>query len=32
MSNTLWGLGFSIVDSRRRKLTKRLIATPMSRT
>ena len=26
MSNTLWGLGFSIVDSRRRKLTKRLIA------
>ena len=31
MSNTLWGLGFSIVDSRRRKLTKRLIATPMSR-
>ena len=24
MSNTLWGLGFSIVDSRRRKLTKRL--------
>jgi ABC-2 type transport system permease protein len=32
MSNTLWGLGFSIVDSRRRKLTKRLIATPMSKT
>jgi ABC-type polysaccharide/polyol phosphate export permease len=32
MSNTLWGLGFSIVDSRRRKLTKRLVATPMSRT
>jgi ABC-type multidrug transport system permease subunit len=31
MSNTLWGLGFSIVDARRRKLTKRLIATPMSR-
>jgi ABC-type polysaccharide/polyol phosphate export permease len=31
MSNALWGLGFSIVDSRRRKLTKRLIATPMSR-
>lgn len=32
MSNALWGLGFSIVDSRRRKLTKRLVATPMSRT
>ena len=32
MSNALWGLGFSIVDSRRRKLPKRLIATPMSRT
>jgi ABC-type polysaccharide/polyol phosphate export permease len=32
MSNAVWGLGFSIVDARRRKLTKRLIATPMSRT
>ena len=32
MTNTLWGLAFSIVDSRRRKLTKRLMATPMSRT
>lgn len=32
MTNTLWGLSFSIVDSRRRKLTKRLVATPMSRT
>jgi ABC-type polysaccharide/polyol phosphate export permease len=32
MSNAVWGLGFSIVDSRRRKLTKRLVATPMSRT
>jgi ABC-type multidrug transport system permease subunit len=31
MSNAVWGLGFSIVDSRRRKLIKRLIATPMSR-
>ena len=31
MSNAVWGLGFSIVDSRRRKLTKRLVATPMSR-
>lgn len=32
MSNAVWGLGFSIVDSRRRKLIKRMIATPMSRT
>jgi len=32
MTNAVWGLGFSIVDSRRRKLTKRLVATPMSRT
>jgi ABC-type polysaccharide/polyol phosphate export permease len=32
MSNAVWGLGFSIVDSRRRKLIKRLVATPMSRT
>jgi ABC-2 type transport system permease protein len=32
MSNAVWGLGFSIVDSRRRKLIKRLLATPMSRT
>ena len=31
MSNAVWGLGFSIVDARRRKLTKRLVATPMSR-
>jgi ABC-type polysaccharide/polyol phosphate export permease len=31
MSNAVWGLGFSIVDSRRRKLIKRLVATPMSR-
>jgi ABC-2 type transport system permease protein len=31
MSNGVWGLGFSIVDSRRRKLIKRLLATPMSR-
>jgi ABC-2 type transport system permease protein len=30
MSNAVWGIGFSIVDSRRRKLTKRLVATPMS--
>ena len=32
MSNAVWGIGFSIVDARRRKLTKRLVATPMSRT
>lgn len=32
MSNAVWGLGFSLVDTRRRKLTKRLMATPMSRT
>jgi ABC-type multidrug transport system permease subunit len=32
MSNAVWGLGFSVVDSRRRKLLKRLIATPMSRS
>ena len=32
MSNAIWGLGFSIVDARRRKLTKRLMATPMPRT
>ena len=32
MSNAVWGLGFSIVDARRRKLTKRLLATPMPRS
>ena len=32
MSNAVWGIGFSIVDSRRRKLIKRLVATPMSRS
>jgi ABC-2 type transport system permease protein len=31
MSNAIWGLGFSIVDARRRKLMKRFMATPMSR-
>jgi ABC transporter DrrB family efflux protein len=31
MSNAVWGIGFSIVDARRRKLIKRLTATPMSR-
>src|SRR5688572_7852949 len=32
MSNAIWGLGFSIVDSRRRKLMKRLVGTPMPRS
>jgi ABC-type polysaccharide/polyol phosphate export permease len=31
MGNGIWGIGFSIVDQRRKKLLKRLIATPMSR-
>lgn len=31
MTDTLWGLGFPIVEARRRKLTKLLTATPMSR-
>ena len=31
MGNGLWGLGFAIVDARRRKLLKRLIALPMPR-
>jgi ABC-type multidrug transport system permease subunit len=29
MGSAIWGMGFSIVDSRRKKLLKRLIATPM---
>ncbi len=29
MGSGIWGLGFAIVDARRRKLMKRLIATPM---
>jgi ABC-2 type transport system permease protein len=32
MSNAVWGLGFAIVDSRRRRLLKRLLVTPMSRS
>ncbi len=32
MMTGLWGVGFSIVQSRTRRLLKRLIATPMSRT
>ncbi|MDH4067010.1 MAG: ABC transporter permease [Acidobacteriota bacterium] len=31
MSTGLWGVGFSIVQARTKKLLKRLIATPMSR-
>lgn len=31
MSSGIWGLGFTIVDSRRKKLIKRLVATPMPR-
>ena len=31
MSSGIWGLGFSIVDARRKKLLKRLIASPMPR-
>jgi ABC transporter DrrB family efflux protein len=31
MSTGLWGVGFSIVHARTRKLLKRLVATPMSR-
>jgi ABC-type polysaccharide/polyol phosphate export permease len=29
MGSAIWGMGFSIVDARRKKLMKRLIATPM---
>ena len=31
MSTGLWGVGFSIVNARTKKLLKRLVATPMSR-
>ena len=31
ISNAIWGLGFAIVDARRRKLMKRIVATPMPR-
>ncbi len=31
MGSGIWGLGFAIVEARRKKLLKRLIATPMSR-
>jgi len=32
MGSGIWGLGFAIVDSRGKKLLKRFMATPMSRT
>src|SRR5688500_16000615 len=32
MGTGLWGVGFSVVQARSKKLLKRLIATPMSRT
>ena len=32
MGSSIWGLGYTIVDARRKKLLKRLVATPMSRT
>jgi ABC-type polysaccharide/polyol phosphate export permease len=31
MGSAMWGLGFSIVDARRKKLIKRMVATPMPR-
>ncbi len=32
MGGGIWGLGYTIVDQRRKNLLKRLVATPMSRT
>ncbi len=31
MGSTIWSLGYTIVDARRRKVLKRLVSTPMSR-
>lgn len=31
MGSAMWGIGFTIVDARRKKLMKRLVATPMPR-
>jgi ABC-type multidrug transport system permease subunit len=31
MGSSIWGMGFAIVDARRRKLIRRLVATPMPR-
>jgi len=32
MGSAIWGMGFTIVDARRKKLMKRLVATPMPRS
>jgi ABC-type multidrug transport system permease subunit len=32
MGNAIWGLGFAVVDARRRNLMKRIVATPMRRS
>ena len=32
MGSAIWGMGFAIVDARRKKLIKRLVATPMPRS
>jgi ABC-2 type transport system permease protein len=32
MGSGMWGIGFTIVDARRKKLLKRLVASPMSKT
>jgi ABC-type multidrug transport system permease subunit len=32
MGSGIWGVGFTIVEARRKKLLKRLVATPMSRS
>ncbi len=32
MGSGIWGIGFAIVDARRKKLLKRLVATPMSKS
>jgi ABC-type multidrug transport system permease subunit len=32
MGSGIWGIGFSIVDARRKRLLKRLMSTPMSRS
>lgn len=31
MGGSIWGMGFAIVDARRKRLLKRMVATPMSR-
>jgi len=31
MGSAMWGLGFSIVDARAKKLLKRMVASPMPR-